>query len=62
MAEADRALLLAPRDPDMLHLAGLVRLNAGQDLAAAQQLLQGALDADPANRLFRADLARAQAR
>jgi len=59
---ADRALLLAPRDPDMLHMAGLARLNAGQEQDAAQRLLQRAADADPANRLFRADLARAQAR
>ena len=62
IAYADRALALAPRDPDMLHIAGLARLNAGQDMAAAQHLLQRAVDADPANRLFRADLARAQAR
>ncbi|MFC3671722.1 tetratricopeptide repeat protein [Novosphingobium pokkalii] len=62
IAYADRALLLAPRDPDMLHMAGLARLNAGQEPEAAQRLLQRAVDADPANRLFRADLARAQAR
>jgi hypothetical protein len=46
----------------MLHMAGLARLNAGQEQDAAQRLLQRAADADPANRLFRADLARAQAR
>lgn len=62
IAYADRALLIAPRDPDMVHMAGLARLNAGQDLDAARRLLARAAEAEPANRLFRADLARAQAR
>jgi tetratricopeptide (TPR) repeat protein len=31
IAYADRALLISPRDPDMLHMAGLARLNAGQE-------------------------------
>jgi Flp pilus assembly protein TadD len=39
IAYADRALLISPRDPDMLHMAGLARLNAGQDLDTARRLL-----------------------
>ncbi len=58
---ADRALALDPRNPDMLHIAGVVRLNAGRDRGAAQSLLRQALERDPANRLFRADYARARA-
>lgn len=56
---ADRALELDPRNPDMLHVAGVVRLNAGRDPALAQSLLHQALERDPANRRFRADYARA---
>lgn len=62
IAHADRALLLAPRDPDMLHMAGLARLNAGQDPDNATRLLQRAAEAEPANPIFKADLARAGAR
>lgn len=61
IAYADRALATAPRDPDMVHAAGLVRLNAGEDLATARQLLRRASDSEPGNALFRADLARAGA-
>lgn len=61
IALADRALLIAPRNPDMLHIAGLARLNAGQDRATAARLMQQAVELDPANRLLRADLARALA-
>jgi tetratricopeptide (TPR) repeat protein len=56
---ADRALALDSRNPDMLHMAGLVRLDAGRDSATARTLLRQALERDPDNRLFRADLARA---
>ncbi|WP_353226890.1 tetratricopeptide repeat protein [Novosphingobium sp.] len=59
LAYADHALELDPRNPDMLHIAGLVRINAGRDRGLAQSLLRQALERDPANRLFRADLARA---
>jgi tetratricopeptide (TPR) repeat protein len=58
MALADRALSLDAANPDMMHMAGLVRLNAGVDLAAARALLKKALERDPTNRLFRADYAR----
>ncbi|MCW1381833.1 tetratricopeptide repeat protein [Novosphingobium sp. KCTC 2891] len=58
IAYADRALALAPRNPDMIHIAGLVRLNAGRSDDATMRLLKDASEADPANRLFRADLAR----
>ena len=56
---ADRALALDPRNPDMLHMAGLVRLNAGRDLDTAQTLMRQELERDPTNRVFRADFARA---
>lgn len=58
IAHADRALELAPRNPDMIHLAGLVRLEAGRDREVMVRLLKQASEADPANRLFRADLVR----
>jgi tetratricopeptide (TPR) repeat protein len=58
---ADRALSLEPRNPDMLHMAGMVRLNSGRDRDAARRLLQQAIELDPANRVFRGDLAKAQA-
>lgn len=58
---ADRALELAPRNADMLHIAGLVRLEAGRDHDQMLRLMQQASQLDPANRLFRADLARASA-
>jgi tetratricopeptide (TPR) repeat protein len=61
IAHADRALELAPRNPDMLHLAGLVRLEAGRDREAMQRMLKQASEADPANRLFRAELVRSGA-
>jgi len=56
---ADHALRLDPRNPDMVHMAGLVRLNAGRDLGDAHALLRQALERDPGNPLFRADYARA---
>jgi len=59
IAFADRALTLEPRNADMLHVAGLARLNAGRDRDTAQHLIEQASQLDPANKLFRADLARA---
>lgn len=56
---ADRALTIEPRNADMLHVAGLARLNAGRDREAALRLMERACELDPANKLFRADLARA---
>lgn len=61
IALADRALQFAPRNPDMLHVAGLVRLNAGRDRGAATRLIEQASELDPANPVFRGDLARASA-
>ena len=61
IVHADRALMILPRDADMLHIAGLARLNAGRDKDNALRLLKQASQSDPANRLFRADLARAGA-
>jgi tetratricopeptide (TPR) repeat protein len=58
---ADRALDLAPRNADMLHMAALVRLESGRDRDRMLRLMQQASELDPANRLFRADLARASA-
>ncbi|WP_408590546.1 tetratricopeptide repeat protein [Novosphingobium sp.] len=56
---ADRALTFAPRNPDMLHMAGLTRLNAGRDHDQAVRFIEQASELDPANPLFHADLARA---
>jgi tetratricopeptide (TPR) repeat protein len=59
VAYADRALELDSANPDMIYMAGLVRLNAGRELDAARSLLRQALERDPNNRLFRAVMARA---
>ena len=56
---ADRALALDSTNPDMLHMAGVVRLNAGRDPETSRSLLHQALERDPTNHLFRADYARA---
>ena len=61
IAYADKALSLAPRNADMLHTAGLVRLEAGRDREEMLRLIRQASQIDPANRLFRANLARAAA-
>ena len=58
IATADRALAIAPDDPEMIHLAGYVRAKAGKELPTAHQMLQQASAADPANVLFRRDAAR----
>lgn len=58
---ADRALSLAPRNADMMHTAALVRFEAGRDRDQMLRLMKEASRLDPANRLFRADLARAEA-
>jgi len=58
IAYADRALALDSTNPDMLYMAGVVRLNAGRDRDEARSLLRQALERDPANRLYRADYAR----
>jgi len=58
---ADRALSMAPRNADMLHTAALVRLETGREHEAMLRLMKEASQLDPANRLFRADLARAVA-
>jgi tetratricopeptide (TPR) repeat protein len=55
---ADRALALDSANPDMVHMAGVVRLNAGLELDTARSLLHQALERDPTNRLFLADYAR----
>jgi len=62
IAFADKALALAPRNADMPHIAGLVRLEAGKDTEQARALLAQAVQLDPSNRLFRADLGRAGGR
>jgi tetratricopeptide (TPR) repeat protein len=58
---ADRALELAPNAGETLHMAGLVRLTAGQDLARAVELLRGAVTREPGNPEFKANLAKAEA-
>lgn len=61
LRQADKALEMAPRNPDMLHTAALVRLETGRDRDQMLRLMKEASRLDPANRLFRADLARAEA-
>lgn len=58
---ADRALELAPRNADNMHMAALVRLEQGRDREQMLRLMKEAAQLDPANRVFRADLARAAA-
>ena len=58
---ADKALSFSPRNADMIHMAGLVRLESGRDHDQMLRLMQQASELDPSNRLFRADLARASA-
>ena len=58
---ADRALELSPRNADMIHMAALARLEFGRDRDQMLRLMRQASQLDPANRLFRADLARASA-
>ncbi|SFG13297.1 Tetratricopeptide repeat-containing protein [Novosphingobium sp. CF614] len=58
---ADQALAALPDNPDYLYLAGLVRLNGGQDLAAALRLLEAAATADPRNPVIARDLKKAKA-
>jgi tetratricopeptide (TPR) repeat protein len=61
LALAGQALALQPDNPAMQHVAGLVRLNGGKDLAQAVALLEAAVAAEPGNRAFRRDLAKAKA-
>lgn len=56
---ADRALEIAPRNADNLHMAALVRLEQGTDRDQMLRLMKQASQLDPANRVIRADLARA---
>lgn len=56
---ADRALEIAPRNADNLHMAALVRLEQGTDRDQMLRLMKQASQLDPANWVIRADLARA---
>lgn len=58
---AGRALALAPDNPDYLYIAGLVRLEAGQDLPGARRLLEAAAAGDPRNPVIARDLRKAKA-
>ena len=58
---ADRALAASPGDADYLYLAGLVRLNGGQDLPGALRLLEAAANADPHNTVIARTLEKAKA-
>lgn len=58
---ADRALALDPRNPDCLYVAGLVRLQSGDDIASARGLLEAAATADPRNGIIARELAKAKA-
>lgn len=61
LASADKALALDPQNPELRYAAGVVRLRGGQDMAAARQHLQAAVDARPDNPQYRAQLAKAKA-
>ncbi len=58
---ADQALALSPDNPIYKHAAGYVRLQAGSGLPQALALLEAAVTADPRNREFQRDLAKAKA-
>lgn len=62
IAHADKALALRPDNPDMLHIAGLTRVNAGRDKPKALALLKAAIERDPNSMQFRADFVRAKSR
>lgn len=62
IVHADKALVLRPDNPDMLHIAGLTRLNAGRDKPKALALLKAASERDPNSLQFKGDLARAKSR
>ncbi|WP_260921748.1 tetratricopeptide repeat protein [Novosphingobium sp. 9] len=55
---ADKSLALAPDDTDVLYVGGLVRSNAGIDLAAAERMLSQASSAAPQNRVLATALAK----
>lgn len=59
---ADKARVMQPADPDTAYVAGFVRARAGRDMPVAITLLRQASEASPDNPVFRATLARYQAR
>jgi tetratricopeptide (TPR) repeat protein len=61
IAYVDRALKLAPGDPERLHAAALVRLELGTDPKGARKLLEAAASADPDNAEIARDLGKAKA-
>ncbi len=61
IASADQALAMAPENPDMAHMAGLVRYKAQRDLPRAVELLKQAVAGDRNNQLFKDSLAKASA-
>jgi tetratricopeptide (TPR) repeat protein len=61
IAYVDRALKLAPGDPERLHAAALVRLELGKDPKGARKLLEAAASADPDNAEITRDLGKAKA-
>lgn len=61
IAYADRTLAVQPDNPDYLYLAGLMRLEAGQDIPAARRLLEAAAAGDPRNPVIARDLKKAKA-
>jgi len=61
IASADKALVLAPDDTELVYTAGLVRLNGQSDMTGALGLLARAVRADPGNTAYRNELARARA-
>lgn len=58
---ADQARASDPTNLDMVHMAGLVRLNARRELAEARRLLRNAAEADPTNETYKASAEKAKA-
>lgn len=58
---ADQAMTLQPGNPEMVFVAGQVRLAAGQDMGAAIGLLRKAAAMEPGNPVFASELAKAKA-
>lgn len=61
IGHADQARSIDPANLDLIHMAGLVRLNGNRDLGEARRLLRLAANGDPANVIYKASAEKAKA-